>query len=75
MVMTVFGCKQNVNENYEKIKDECKKRDMTLIELCEQLGITRQHLHKDVHDKRLKNKYFDKIESILDIELERYNVF
>lgn len=73
--MNILGYKENINENYLLIKTICKKKRMKIGDLCNEIGITRQHLHRVMHDKKLKNKYFDKIENILDIKLERYNIF
>ena len=57
-----------INKNYSNIKIACRKKKMTIKELCEMIGITRQHLHCQVHNNTLKMKYIKKIEKILPIK-------
>lgn len=65
--MKILGIQQNINKNYSNIKIACRKKNMTIIELCKMLGITRQHLHHQVHINNLKKKYIEKIERILEV--------
>jgi lambda repressor-like predicted transcriptional regulator len=60
------------NEKYDKIKAGCRKKNITLKELCEKLGMSRQNLYAMVHRNRLKNEYVEIIERELDIFYGRF---
>ena len=57
-----------INKNYSNIKIACRQKKMTITRLCKMIGITRQHLHHQVHNNTLKRKYVDRIERILPIK-------
>ena len=69
--MKILGINEKMNKNYKLIKDTCKEKGMRLYEISDKLYMTRQNFYDALKNDRLKKIYVEKIESILNIELEK----
>ena len=69
--MKILGIDEKMNKNYKLIKDTCKQQRIKLCELSDKLYMSRQNFYDALKNDRLKKIYIEKIENILNIELEK----
>ena len=56
----------------KEIKIKLIDKDMTQVELAEQLGVTKQYITKIITGTRTGDKYLCRIAAILDIEIAKF---
>ena len=56
----------------EEIKKKLIDKDMTQVELAEQLGVTKQYITKIITGTRTGDKYLCRIGAILDIDIAKF---
>ena len=69
--MKILDIDKKMNKNYRKIKDICKEKNIKLYELSDKLYMSRQNFYDALKKNRLKKIYIEKIEKVLNIELEK----
>lgn len=56
----------------KEIKKKLIDKDMTQVELAEQLGVTKQYITKIITGTRTGDKYLCRIGAILDIDIAKF---
>lgn len=56
----------------KEIKKKLIDKDMTQVELAEQLGVTKQYITKIITGTRTGDKYLCRISAILDIDIAKF---
>lgn len=56
----------------KEIKKKLIDKDMTQVELAEQLGVTKQYITKIITGIRTGDKYLCRIGAILDIDIAKF---
>ena len=56
----------------KEIKKKLIDKDMTQVELAEQLGVTKQYITKIITGTRTGGKYLCRIGAILDIDIAKF---
>lgn len=66
------GGKMTLTPLGKEIKKKLIDKDMTQVELAEQLGVTKQYITKIITGTRAGNKYLCRIGAILDIDIAKF---